>query len=66
MSERRYRPPNRWGCKPDDDVCVQHDVPRECPHGCRYALPHKCNGAWVVPEGNAESTAKIAAGEQPT
>ena len=42
MSERRYRPPNRWGCKPDEDVCVQHDMPLDCRHGCMYAKPHSC------------------------
>src|SRR3990172_3555488 len=42
MSERRYRPPNRWGFKPDEDVCVQHDLPLECRHGCKYVLSHKC------------------------
>ena len=42
MSERRYRPPNRWGCKPDEDVCVQHDLPLECRHGCKHALSHRC------------------------
>ena len=42
MSERRYKPANRWGCKPDQDVCVAHDMPRECRHGCVHAEPHKC------------------------
>ncbi len=39
---RRNRQPNRWGCKPDEDVCVQHDRPLECPHGCKEAAQHKC------------------------
>jgi hypothetical protein len=34
MSDRRNRPPNRWGCKPTEDVCVQHDRPLVCRHGC--------------------------------
>ena len=42
MSDRRNRPPNRWGCKPIEDVCVQHDMPLECRHGCVHAEPHKC------------------------
>ena len=42
MSDRRNRPPNRWGCKPTEDVCVEHDLPLECPHGCREAKKHKC------------------------
>ena len=40
MSSRRNRPPNRWGCKPDEDVCVMHDLPLECRHGCKHAKPH--------------------------
>ena len=43
MSNRRNRPPNRWGCKPDGDVCVQHDMPLECPHGCKYVNKHYCS-----------------------
>lgn len=42
MSDRRYRPRNRWGCKPEEDVCLEHDLPLECPHGCYKATPHKC------------------------
>ncbi len=42
MSDRRYRPPNRWGCKPTGDVCVQHDIPLECRHGCKHAEYHEC------------------------
>lgn len=43
MTERRYKPPNRWGCKPDGDVCVEHDLPLDCRHGCREAAPHQCS-----------------------
>lgn len=50
---RRSRPPNKVGCKPDGDVCVAHDMPRECPHGCTYAEPHTCGGRLVAPEGYA-------------
>jgi len=42
MSDRRNRPPNRWGCKPTEDVCVAHDMPLECKHGCKMAARHKC------------------------
>ena len=42
MSNRRNRPPNRWGCKPTEDVCVAHDMPLECKHGCRAAVVHSC------------------------
>jgi hypothetical protein len=42
MSNRRNRPPNRWGCKPDGDVCVLHCLPLECRHGCPKAIEHKC------------------------
>ncbi len=39
---RRSKPPNRFGCKPDEDVCVEHDVPLACRHGCEHAKPHEC------------------------
>lgn len=42
MSDRRNRPPNRWGCKPTEDVCVAHDMPLVCPHGCSEVAPHQC------------------------
>ena len=42
MGNRRNRPPNRWGCKPVEDVCVQHDSPLICPHGCQKVKQHKC------------------------
>jgi hypothetical protein len=51
MSDRRNRPPNRWGCKPVEDVCVQHDRPLVCRHGCEKMAPHQCKdlvgGAWI-------------------
>lgn len=40
---RRSKPTNRYGCKPDADVCVEHDEPLVCRHGCSEAEPHKCN-----------------------
>jgi hypothetical protein len=43
MSEaRRRKPPNRWGCKPVEDVCVEHDRPLWCRHGCADAKAHQC------------------------
>jgi hypothetical protein len=42
VSNRRNRPVNRWGCKPTEDVCVEHDLPLECRHGCRCAAAHSC------------------------
>lgn len=42
MSDRRSRPPNKFGCKPTEDVCVEHDMPLECKHGCKYSKEHKC------------------------
>lgn len=40
---RRNKPANRFGCKPEGDVCVAHDSPLVCPHGCDSAEPHKCS-----------------------
>lgn len=31
---------NLWGCQPDDDVCMQHESPLICGHGCDAAQPH--------------------------
>lgn len=42
MSDRRNRPANRWGCKPMEDVCVEHDEPLVCRHGCEQAKVHQC------------------------
>lgn len=42
MSDRRNRPANRWGCKPAEDVCVAHDAPLVCAHGCGRVLKHAC------------------------
>lgn len=44
MSDRRNRPPNRWGCKPDEDVCVEHDRPLICRHTCPNGKYHQCKG----------------------
>jgi hypothetical protein len=49
MGDRRNRPANRWGCKPTVDVCVAHDLPLECPHGCWRAKQHKCK--WLSMPG---------------
>lgn len=42
MAGRRGKPPNRWGCKPSEDVCVGHDFPLICRHGCEGVKPHRC------------------------
>lgn len=42
MSNRRNRPPNKYGCKPDSDVCVEHDMPLVCKHGCEKRTAHNC------------------------
>jgi hypothetical protein len=42
MADRRKKPPNRWGCKPVEDVCVEHDAPLDCKHGCDHAKEHEC------------------------
>ena len=42
LGNRRNRPVNEWGCKPDEDVCVEHDEPLVCPHGCSCAKQHEC------------------------
>lgn len=26
--------PNKYGCRKDDDVCIVHDEPLVCGHGC--------------------------------
>lgn len=54
MSNRRNRPANRWGCKPVEDVCVEHDAPRVCRHGCEEVAPHECAD---VPGSVAEAKA---------
>ena len=33
---------NKWGCKPSEDVCLEHDEPLWCRHGCGQAKKHKC------------------------
>ncbi len=42
MSDRRNRPVNKTGCKPTEDVCVEHDRPLVCRHGCDEADVHPC------------------------
>jgi len=39
---RRRKAANRWGCKPLEDVCLEHDTPLDCRHGCRAAKSHEC------------------------
>ena len=36
------RKPNQKGCIPTEDVCMKHESPLMCKHGCENALPHKC------------------------
>ena len=33
---------NAVGCRPSEDVCLEHDEPLECPHGCSEARAHQC------------------------
>ena len=33
---------NRWGCRPREDVCLAHDEPLRCPHGCSEVRHHHC------------------------
>ena len=33
---------NKKGCAPKEDVCVEHDSPLVCKHGCSKALKHEC------------------------
>ncbi|MEK6883627.1 MAG: hypothetical protein AABY22_28625 [Nanoarchaeota archaeon] len=36
------RKPNQKGCIPTEDVCMQHEEPLICRHGCTQAKKHKC------------------------
>ena len=36
------RTPNRWGCVPSEDVCLEHCEPLVCRHGCENAKEHQC------------------------
>lgn len=42
MADRRKKSPNKNGCKPTEDVCVEHDQELICRHGCEDVKPHKC------------------------
>jgi hypothetical protein len=33
---------NQYGCRPSEDVCLEHDEPLACPHGCIQAKVHVC------------------------
>ena len=33
---------NRWGCKPSEDVCLEHSMPLVCRHGCENVKQHNC------------------------
>jgi hypothetical protein len=39
---KTIRKPNRYGCIPNEDVCIKHDEPLVCPHGCGEAEFHAC------------------------
>jgi len=41
---KRRRGPNLKGCRPTGDVCMEHDSPLVCRHGCDEAKPHGCVG----------------------
>jgi hypothetical protein len=34
--------PNKKGCIPTGDVCMRHEEPLICIHGCTQAVSHKC------------------------
>ena len=36
------RKPNKKGCIPSEDVCIEHDQPLTCRHGCGEAIKHNC------------------------
>jgi hypothetical protein len=38
--------PNKCGCRVSQDVCIIHDEPLVCEHGCEQARPHKCTHAF--------------------
>ena len=42
-SEERTMKVNKHGCKPTEDVCMEHHQPLECRHGCIEAQPHRCS-----------------------
>jgi len=52
---RRKAPANRWGCKPNADVCVEHDEPLLCKHGCSKCKSHECSekASRAQPEASA-------------
>lgn len=37
------RRPNKKGCIPSEDVCLEHDEPLMCKHGCNEAIKHACS-----------------------
>ena len=41
------RRPNRVGCIPSGEVCLAHDEPLWCRHGCSCAFDHKCKN-WKI------------------
>lgn len=57
---------NRWGCCPRGDVCVAHDQPRACRHGCMQAADHQCaerrDSWWDCP--NCHKSARLCPGHK--
>lgn len=41
---------NKKGCSPDGDVCMAHERPLICRHGCEEAIPHRCGGFGTLNE----------------
>lgn len=33
---------NKYGCIPAEDVCIKHDEPLQCRHGCCEVTKHTC------------------------
>jgi len=43
------RKPNRYGCIPCEDVCLKHDEPLICKHGCSLVGGHFCKNSEPTP-----------------
>jgi hypothetical protein len=42
LENNRNKGVNEYGCIPNEDVCLKHDEPLVCDHGCSCAKPHTC------------------------
>ena len=40
---RKKKPANRWGCKPNEKMCVEHNEWLLCKHGCSKCTSHECS-----------------------